>query len=226
MSRSLVQIGATHSKGAGALLARLTTARHSKDIDMFFNATDADVDDAVDALKAALRIDLGDHFAFDITRVAPLQEEAKGARVHVNTRLGPTSFATFHIDVVVGTVSAFCAVRGSALGTCFASSAKPAWDSNADRRTRTSAGSVLDAFASRVADTLPSLMASRRRCQASGSGTSMTRLQPSSASSSATSSAVSAAVRRSGRACRDTKMTGSDDVGGRSGMAICALRGT
>lgn len=91
-------------KGAGALLARLATARHSKDIDMFFTATDADVDDAVDALQAALRIDLGDHFAFDITRVAPLQEEAKGARVHVNARLGSTLFATFHIDVVVGTV--------------------------------------------------------------------------------------------------------------------------
>lgn len=91
-------------KGAGALLARLATARHSKDIDMFFTATDADVDDAVDALQAALRIDLGDHFTFDITRVAPLQEEAKGARVHVNARLGPTLFATFHIDVVVGTV--------------------------------------------------------------------------------------------------------------------------
>ena len=27
-----------------------------------------------------------------------------GARVHVNSRLGPTSFAGFHIDVVVGTV--------------------------------------------------------------------------------------------------------------------------
>ncbi|MEU2612256.1 nucleotidyl transferase AbiEii/AbiGii toxin family protein [Micromonospora sp. NPDC007271] len=91
-------------KGAGALLARLTTARHSKDVDVFFNATDADVNDAVDALRAALRIDLGDHFAFDVTRVAPLQEEARGARVHVNARLGPTSFAGFHIDVVVGTV--------------------------------------------------------------------------------------------------------------------------
>ncbi|MCW3841687.1 nucleotidyl transferase AbiEii/AbiGii toxin family protein [Micromonospora yasonensis] len=91
-------------KGAGALLARLATARHSKDVDVFFNATDADVDDAVDALRAALRIDLGDHFAFDVMRVAPLQEEAKGARVYVNARLGPTSFASFHIDVVVGTV--------------------------------------------------------------------------------------------------------------------------
>lgn len=91
-------------KGAGALLARLATARHSKDIDMFFTATHADVDDAVEALQTALRIDIGDHFAFDIIRVAPLQEEAKGARVHVNTRLGPTLFAAFHIDVVVGTV--------------------------------------------------------------------------------------------------------------------------
>ncbi|MFD2763853.1 nucleotidyl transferase AbiEii/AbiGii toxin family protein [Micromonospora eburnea] len=91
-------------KGAGALLARLATARHSKDVDVFFDATDADVNDAVDALRAALRIDLGDHFAFDVTRVAPLHEEAKGARVHVNARLGPTSFAGFHIDVVVGTV--------------------------------------------------------------------------------------------------------------------------
>jgi len=90
-------------KGAGALLARLATARHSKDVDVFFDATDADVDDALDALRAGLRIDLGDHFDFDITRVTPLQEEAKGARVYLNARLGPTPFATFHIDVVVGT---------------------------------------------------------------------------------------------------------------------------
>ena len=91
-------------KGAGALLARLKVARHSKDVDVFFDATDADVDDAVDALRDALRVDLRDHFDFDVTRVAPLQEEAKGTRVHVNARLGPTSFAAFHIDVVVGTV--------------------------------------------------------------------------------------------------------------------------
>jgi acetaldehyde dehydrogenase (acetylating) len=63
-------------KGAGALLARLATARQSKDVDMFFDATSADVDEAVDALRAALRIDLGDHFGFDITPVSPLQGEA------------------------------------------------------------------------------------------------------------------------------------------------------
>jgi hypothetical protein len=91
-------------KGAGALLARLAAARHSKDIDVLFEVSDADVDDAVEALLAALRDDLGDHFRFEVTRVAPLQQEAKGARVHVNTRLGPTLFAAFHIDVVVAGV--------------------------------------------------------------------------------------------------------------------------
>jgi hypothetical protein len=91
-------------KGAGALLARLTTARHSKDLDVFLSVNDVDAERAVTALRTALRLNLGDHFTFDITRVAPLQEEAKGARVHVNARLGPTSFASFHIDVVVGTV--------------------------------------------------------------------------------------------------------------------------
>ncbi|WP_239159622.1 nucleotidyl transferase AbiEii/AbiGii toxin family protein [Winogradskya humida] len=91
-------------KGAGALLARLAVARHSKDVDVFFDTTDADVDDAVNALQGALRLNLGDHFIFDVIRIAPLQEKAKGARVHVNARLGPASFASFHIDVVVGTV--------------------------------------------------------------------------------------------------------------------------
>jgi hypothetical protein len=44
---------------------------------VFFDATDAEVDDAVSALQAALRLNLGDHFAFDVTRIAPLQEEAR-----------------------------------------------------------------------------------------------------------------------------------------------------
>jgi hypothetical protein len=91
-------------KGAGALLARLATARHSKDIDVLFDVSDAEVDDAVEALLAVLHIDLGDHFRFEVTRVASLQQEAKGARVHVNTRLGPTLFGAFHIDVVVAGV--------------------------------------------------------------------------------------------------------------------------
>jgi hypothetical protein len=90
-------------KGAGALLARLDTARHSKDIDVYFAEQQAEVPQAVNALRRALAADLGDFFAFDITRITALQEEAKGSRIHVHARLGPTAFAVFHIDVVVGT---------------------------------------------------------------------------------------------------------------------------
>lgn len=90
-------------KGAGALLARIRVSRHSKDVDMFFDVSDADADEAVDALREALNIDLHDFFDFRITRVSPLQEEAKGCRVHLTASLGPAAFASFHIDVVVGT---------------------------------------------------------------------------------------------------------------------------
>lgn len=45
-------------KGAGALLARLTTARHSKDLDVFLSVNDADAERAVNALRTALRLNL------------------------------------------------------------------------------------------------------------------------------------------------------------------------
>lgn len=66
-------------KGAGALLARLDHARHSKDIDVFFAEQGADAATAVDALRSALDRELGDFFGFDVTKVVPLQEEAKGS---------------------------------------------------------------------------------------------------------------------------------------------------
>ena len=93
-------------KGTGALLAAGPPDQRpaSKDLDVFLSISDADAEDATNSLRTALQINLGDHFTFDITRVAPLQEEAKGSRVRVNARLGPASFASFHIDVVVGTV--------------------------------------------------------------------------------------------------------------------------
>jgi Nucleotidyl transferase AbiEii toxin, Type IV TA system len=90
-------------KGAGALLARLEQARHSKDIDVYFAEQSAAVSDATSALRRALSRDLGDFFGFEVTRIAPLQEEAKGSRVHVRVTLGAKAFAVFHIDVVVGT---------------------------------------------------------------------------------------------------------------------------
>jgi Nucleotidyl transferase AbiEii toxin, Type IV TA system len=54
-------------------------------------------------LRTALGRDLDDFFGFEVTRIVPLQEEAKGSRVHVKAMLGAKTFAVFHIDVVVAT---------------------------------------------------------------------------------------------------------------------------
>jgi hypothetical protein len=45
----------------------------------------------------------GPFFGFEVTKIVPLQKEAKGSRVHVRATLGAKIFAVFHIDVVVGT---------------------------------------------------------------------------------------------------------------------------
>jgi hypothetical protein len=101
-------------KGAGALLVRLPEARHSRDIDLAFTPTPVQGDLPADpqdgaAVEAAVRSlvdaagrDLGDHFRFEITRTSPLQEAAKGRRLHVVAYLD-ARYAAFHVDVVVGT---------------------------------------------------------------------------------------------------------------------------
>lgn len=61
------------------------------------------MDEAVGALRRAASVDLGDHFRFETTRDSPLQEEARGRRIHVVAYLG-VRYATFHVDVVVATV--------------------------------------------------------------------------------------------------------------------------
>ncbi len=89
-------------KGAGALLARLPGTRHSKDIDLYHAERSAAPDAAVAALARAADRDLGDHFRFELTKTTPLQETAKGRRVHLSSYLG-SLYATFHVDVVVDT---------------------------------------------------------------------------------------------------------------------------
>lgn len=103
-------------KGAGALLARLPDARHSRDLDLAYDAARRDarprqapaasregfLAEAVAGLSAAADRDLGDHFRFEITRTSPLQERALGRRVDVVAYLG-ARYAAFHVDVVVGT---------------------------------------------------------------------------------------------------------------------------
>jgi len=89
-------------KGAGALLARLPDARHSKDIDLHYAELAAGAEEATGALVAAADRDLGDHFRFEVTKTTPLQEAAKGRRIHLSAYLGGL-YAAFHVDVVVGT---------------------------------------------------------------------------------------------------------------------------
>ena len=89
-------------KGAGALLARLPDARHSKDIDLYYAELAAGPEEATAALLAAADRDIGDHFRFEATKTTQLQEAARGRRIHLSAYLGGL-YATFHVDVVVGT---------------------------------------------------------------------------------------------------------------------------
>jgi hypothetical protein len=101
-------------KGAIALLARLDgRARHSKDIDLHYAVPSAGPSKdpskdpsagtgcAVDAFLGAARRDLGDHFRFEVTRISPLPEHLSGRRLRLGAYLG-ARFATFHVDIVVG----------------------------------------------------------------------------------------------------------------------------
>jgi hypothetical protein len=101
-------------KGAGALLARLPDARHSRDIDLAYGVlperfvttgprADAErVDDAAEALRLVAERDIGDFFRFEITKSSPLQEAAKGRRLHMVAYLG-ARYAALQVDIVVGT---------------------------------------------------------------------------------------------------------------------------
>ncbi len=89
-------------KGAGALLARLPVARHSKDIDLYYAERATEPDVAVAALARVADRDIGDHFRFELTKTTPLQETTKGRRVHLSAYLG-SLYATFHVDIVVNT---------------------------------------------------------------------------------------------------------------------------
>lgn len=59
-------------KGAGALLARLPDARHSKDIDLYYAELAAGPEEATAALLAAADRDIGDHFRFEATKTTQL----------------------------------------------------------------------------------------------------------------------------------------------------------
>jgi hypothetical protein len=86
-------------KGAGALLARLATARHSVDLDLYHRD---DLAAAEFALRAAAQTDLDDFFTFDLARAVPLAQAGAALRVPTTAYLGQREYARFHVDLVVG----------------------------------------------------------------------------------------------------------------------------
>lgn len=96
-------------KGGTALLARVRTARHSLDIDLFRRT--GTLETAVDELHAAAAVDLADHFRFVIAPGAPrFQDERPGqpdsqlATVKIAGYAGVTKAADFSVDLVIGSI--------------------------------------------------------------------------------------------------------------------------
>jgi hypothetical protein len=94
-------------KGGAALLVRVEDARHSKDVDLL--ARLHDIDDAVQQLRRALAVDLGDFFRFDIQSVQPtggteLQPSVDGRTLTILPTVGLKRLEQFKIDLVTGSL--------------------------------------------------------------------------------------------------------------------------
>jgi hypothetical protein len=94
-------------KGGTAILARVRTARHSQDIDLFHRL--GNLDAAIASLRELAAIDLGDRFRFvvpdgrarDTTQTQP---GVAGARIKVTAYCGTKQAGVIPIDLVVGAV--------------------------------------------------------------------------------------------------------------------------
>jgi Nucleotidyl transferase AbiEii toxin, Type IV TA system len=84
-------------KGATALLARDLGVRGTIDIDLY---RDASVDVALRELREAAASDLGDWFSFEIGAAQAVSDGADGSRVPIKALIGPTVWASFHVDLV------------------------------------------------------------------------------------------------------------------------------
>lgn len=87
-------------KGAVSLLARLDTARHSKDVDLVWQPA-TELVEAEQALRVAAARDLGDFFVFALGPAGPLADN-KGIRMAATADLGGRRFVAFSVDVVTG----------------------------------------------------------------------------------------------------------------------------
>ena len=86
-------------KGAVGLLTRIPgQARHSIGLDLYFSGR---VEAALEALREAAALDLGDFFTFDIERGPVLTGTIGGTQLRVTAYLGDKVFERFRVDVVV-----------------------------------------------------------------------------------------------------------------------------
>ncbi|MFC0861251.1 nucleotidyl transferase AbiEii/AbiGii toxin family protein [Sphaerimonospora cavernae] len=89
-------------KGGVALLARLSVARHSADVDVMAIADSPEAGFA--ALCKVTETELGDFFTFRFDRPRSLIQGVEGIRVGVEAWLGPRRFERFGVDLVTGAV--------------------------------------------------------------------------------------------------------------------------
>lgn len=87
-------------KGGVSMLARLSIARHSADIDLVARANTPRA--AFAALQTAARKDLGDFFTFRFDQPRALVQGVPGLRIPTEARLGPRIFERFGVDLVTG----------------------------------------------------------------------------------------------------------------------------
>ena len=84
-------------KGATALLARDLGVRGTIDIDLY---RDTSVAAAERELREAAAADLGDWFSFELGAGQAVSDGANGLRVPIKALIGPTVWASFHVDLV------------------------------------------------------------------------------------------------------------------------------
>lgn len=86
-------------KGGTGLLVRIQEARYSKDIDLLVPGEDFDLHESVDALRADIRNDAGDHLTFGIDSVKRPDDGQSAATLRVTCYTGTTPFERFTIDL-------------------------------------------------------------------------------------------------------------------------------
>lgn len=89
-------------KGGVSMLARLSIARHSADVDLLARADSPE--NALSALRHAAHRNLGDFFGFRFDAPRAMVQGVQGLRIPVEARLGQRLFERFGVDLVTGAV--------------------------------------------------------------------------------------------------------------------------